>query len=140
MRRVPAILSCRNKQLAPLPALAATPGVPRLNVPTHTALAGDNFPGKSPTGKNGGGKLAGFFTPQQRVMSMMQARQQLKDMTPEQKRAYRKEQISKIVAMSPSEREKLKTDLQAQWDALPPGQKNRMEQRLAAQDSKTPAQ
>lgn len=85
-----------------------------------------------------GGKLAGLLTPEQRVVYMMQFRDQLRDMTPDQRHAFRHDQMTKVQAMSDSERAHLKTDLQAKWDALPQARKNMIEQRIAMR-SKTGA-
>jgi hypothetical protein len=77
------------------------------------------------------GKMAAFFTPEQRAMYMLDARAQVQDMTPEQRHAFRHDQMAKVMAMSDSERTHLKTDLQAKWDALPQARKDRIEQRIA---------
>jgi hypothetical protein len=77
------------------------------------------------------GKLLGLFTPEQRVMFVMGARDQVKDMTPEQRHAWRHDQVAKVVAMPAPEQAKLKADLQARWDALPQDRKDRIEQRIA---------
>lgn len=114
--------------LTPLPALAATP--PALQAEQSPAM-----PAPAGNRMGRGGKLAGFLTPQQRAVLLLSAQGQIKDMTPAQKQAFRKDQVKKILSMSDSERQKFKTDLQARWDALPPGQKNRLEQRLARQQA-----
>jgi hypothetical protein len=76
------------------------------------------------------GKLAGFFTPEQRVMYMLDARDQIHDMTPDQRKAFRHEQMAKVMAMSDGERMHLRTDLQAKWDALPQARKDKIERRI----------
>ena len=85
------------------------------------------------------GKLAGIFTPEQRAMYMMGARDQLRDMTPDQRHAWRQDQIARITAMPAAQQAKLKADLQARWDALPQARKDQIEQRIAArqQDRQT---
>jgi hypothetical protein len=87
----------------------------------------------------GKGKLARILTPEQRAMFMAEARGQTKDMTRDQRRAWRKDQIQKIAAMSPAERQAFQSGLQARWDALPPARKNRIEQRLAQRETPPPA-
>jgi hypothetical protein len=69
----------------------------------------------------GKGQLARILTPEQRAMFMADARGQTKDMTRDQRRAWRKDQIQKITTMSPTERQAFQSGLQARWDALPPG-------------------
>jgi hypothetical protein len=86
-------------------------------------------------GHGGKGKLARILTPEQRVLFMADAREQTKDMTRDQRRAWRKDQIRKIAAMSPTERQDFQSGLQARWDALPPARKNRIEQRLGEHGS-----
>ena len=70
---------------------------------------------------------------------MAEARPQLKAMTQDQRRAWRKDQVQKIMAMSPAERQAFLADLQARWDALPAARKNRLEQRLAQRETPPPA-
>jgi len=112
--------------LAPLPAMAATPPV----------LQADQSPTMpAPDGMGRGGKLGGVLTQEQRTMMLFEARDQMKDMTPEQRQAFRKEQVQKILALSPADRQKFQADLQAKWDALPQGQKDRIQQRLARQQT-----
>jgi hypothetical protein len=79
----------------------------------------------------GGGKLAGFLTPEQRAMLMMQSRDEVKEMAPDERKTYRRDEIAKLMGMSDGQREKLKADLQAKWDALPQKRKDRIEERLA---------
>jgi hypothetical protein len=110
--------------LAPFPVWAATPGAIQ-------AEQNPTMPGGDQMGR--GGKLAGFLSGEQRAMLLLDARDKIKDMTPEQRN--RKEQISKILAMSPADRQKFQSDLQAKWDALPQGQKDRLQQRLAQQQN-----
>jgi hypothetical protein len=111
----------------PLPVWAAQPGaVQALQSPP---------PADQGPGHGGEGKLARILTPEQRAMFMAEAREQTKDMTHDQRRAWRKDQIQKITAMSPSERQAFQSGLQARWDALPPARKNRIEQRLGEHGS-----
>ena len=84
----------------------------------------------------GHGRLHGFFTPEQRVMFMLGARDQTQGMTHDQRHAFRHDQIAKVKAMSDAERTKLRADLQAQWDALPQARKDRIEQRIAERQSR----
>jgi hypothetical protein len=113
--------------LAPLPVLAATPGALQAEQsPTMPSPAG--LKGK------GGGKLAAFLTPEQLAMFALGNRDQLKDMTPDQRKGWRKDQMAKVLGMSPADRQKFKADLQARWDGLPARQKARLSQRLASRD------
>jgi len=129
--RFPVILA--SLLLAGAPALAATPAA--LQAEQSPTMPGAD----APMGRHGG-KLAGFFTPEQRAMFLLQSRDQLKDMTKDQRHAWRQDQIQKVVAMSDSERSKFKADLQARWDALPQSQKDRIQQRLARFGGQNPAQ
>ncbi|HEX4272156.1 MAG TPA: hypothetical protein VHZ32_12245 [Rhizomicrobium sp.] len=120
--------------LAGAPALAATPAAVQAEqsptMPGADAPMGPRSVDGGLIGR-GGGKLGGLFTPEQRAMYLLGARDQVKDMTQDQRHAWRKEQVQKVMAMSDTERTKLKADLQAKWDALPQGQKDRIQQRLA---------
>jgi hypothetical protein len=107
---------------APLPLVAATQGAAQ-------AAQGPAMPG--PDARHHGGPLAGLLSPQQRVAFMIQAREQTKDMSRDQKRAWRKDQFQKLASMSESDRQKLRSDMQARWDALPADRKARIEQRMA---------
>lgn len=110
---------------APLPLLAATPAAVQ-------AAQGPVMP--SPDGgahHHGGGRLAGLLSPQQRVAFMIQAREETKGMSRDQKRTWRKEQFQKLSSMSDSDRQKFRSDLQARWDAMPADRKARIEQRMA---------
>jgi hypothetical protein len=113
---------------APLPGRAAIQTDPGAGV--HQLDSGSNF-----VGKGKGGKLAGFFTPEQRAILMRQERGDMQNMTPDEKKAYRKTQTAKILAMSETDRQKLKMGLQTQWDALPQKQKARIEQNLATREN-----
>jgi hypothetical protein len=112
--------------LAPLPAMAATP-------PALQAEQSPTMP--APDGLGRGGKLGSLLTQEQRAMMLFEVRDQMKDMAPEQRQTFRKEQVQKILAMSPADRQKFQADLQAKWDALPQDQKDRIQQRLARQQS-----
>ena len=96
-------------------------------------------PADQTPGHGGKGKLARTITPEQRAMFMADARRQTKDMTRDQRRTWRKDQIQKIAAMSPTERQAFQSGLQARWDALPPARKSRIEQRLAERETPPPA-
>jgi hypothetical protein len=115
----------------PLPVSAAQPGaVQALQSPP---------PADQGTGHGGKGKLARILTPEQRAMFMAEAREQTKDMTRDQRRAWRKDQVQKITAMAPTERQAFQSGLQARWDALPAARKTRIEQRLAQRETPPPA-
>jgi hypothetical protein len=73
-------------------------------------------------------------------MFAVQARTETKDMSQDQRKAWRKDQLAKFAAMSPADRQAFKTGLQAKWDALPEKQKARLQQRLARQQPATAAQ
>jgi hypothetical protein len=113
--------------LVPLSSFAATPGA----VQAEQSPAMPD-PGGAHGGK-GGGKLGGLLSPEQRAMFTFQARAQTKDMSQDQRKAWRKDQVAKLVSMSPTDRQAFKTGLQAKWDALPQAQKARLQQRLARQ-------
>jgi hypothetical protein len=110
----------------PLTSLAATAATPPV-------LQADQSPTMPAPGNARGGKLGGLLTGEQRAMLLFDARDKIKDMSPEQRKTFRKDQIARIVAMSPAERGKFQAGLQARWDALPQGQKDRIQQRLAGQ-------
>jgi hypothetical protein len=115
----------------PLPVSAAQPGaVQALQSPP---------PADQNPGHGGKGKLARILTPEQRAMFMADAREQTKDMTRDQRRAWRKDQVQKITAMAPTERQAFQSGLQARWDALPAARKTRIEQRLAQRETPPPA-
>jgi hypothetical protein len=80
----------------------------------------------------GGARMDGFFTPEQRAMFVMQAHDQVKDMTPDERKTFRHDQVARFMAMSDSDKARLKADLQAKWDALPDKRKARIEERIAA--------
>jgi hypothetical protein len=113
--------------LAPLSAFAATPG----------AVQAEQSPTMPDPGglKGKGGKLGGLLSPEQRAMFAVQARTETKDMSQEQRKAWRKDQMAKFAAMSPADRQAFKTGLQTKWDALPEKQKARLQQRLARQQT-----
>jgi hypothetical protein len=120
---------------APLPLMAATPAA--VQAEQSPAMPGpDGGPGRH----HGGGKLAEMFSPEQRAAFMLQAREQTKDMTQDQKKTWRKDQAQKVSSMSDTDRQKFKADLQARWDALPADRKARMEQRMTERNGPPPAQ
>ena len=80
----------------------------------------------------GGARMEQFFTPEQRIMFMAQARDQVKDMSPDERKTFRRDQVARLMSMSDSEKVKLKADLQAKWDALPQKRRDKIEQRIAA--------
>ena len=117
----------------PLTSMAAAPGAIQ-------AAQSPTMPG--PDGgfaRQGGGKLAVFLTPEQRAAFMLKAREETRDMSRDQRRAWRKDQVQKLVNMPDADRQKLKADLQARWDALPADRKARLEQRLAERSGPPPA-
>jgi|SRR5579871_1226568 len=119
---------------APLAAVAATPGAVQ-------AEQSPTMPG--PDGgfaRHGGGKLAAFLTPEQRAAFMLKAREETRDMSRDQRRTWRKDQVQKLAAMSDADKQKFRADLQARWDALPADRKARLEQRLAERGGPPPAQ
>jgi hypothetical protein len=77
-----------------------------------------------------GGRLGGIFTPEQRAMYMMDARDQMQAMTPDQKKSWRHDQVAKVMALSDGERKRLKAGLQAKWDALPKDRKDSIERNI----------
>ena len=115
---------------APLAVLAATP--PAVQAEQSPTMPGPAGLGHGPNHGNGG-KLAGLLNPQQRAMLMLQMRDQIKNMSPADRKAFRKTQTQKLLAMSAADRQKFASDLQAKWDALPQPQKDRLQQRLARQ-------
>jgi Protein of unknown function (DUF3106) len=130
---------------APLKWLFLTAGLLALSLPASANQPGalqalqTPPPADQALGHGGKGKLARILTPEQRVLFMADARGQTKDMTRDQRRAWRKDQIQKITAMSPTERQAFQSGLQARWDALPPARKSRIEQRLAQRETPPPA-
>lgn len=110
---------------APLPLLAATPGA--VQVAQAPAMPGPGGDARH----HGGGPLAGLLSPQQRIAFMIQAREETKDMSRDQKRAWRKDQFQKLASMSESDRQKLRSDMQARWDALPSDRKAQIQERMA---------
>ena len=134
MSRLKFLLLAAGLAALPVAALAQVPGAVQ-------AEQSPTMPG--PQGgfaRHGGGKLAAMFSPEQRAAFMLQARQATAGMTPDQRRAWRRDQVQRLIAMSGSDRQKFTADLQARWDALPPDRKNRIEQRLAQRNGPTPAQ
>lgn len=105
---------------APLAVQAASPSPP----PPQGDVNG-NFAGQSR-----GSGLLGFLSPEQRVIFMQQ--QGLRNMSAEQRKSWRSQEVQKLASMSQTDRDKLKSDLQKKWDALPQAQKDRIRQRLAA--------
>ena|SRR5689334_20471820 len=116
----------------PLAAQAATPAVVQ-------AQESPAMPGAD-AGRHHGGKLAAFLSPEQRAAFMLKAREETRDMSRDQRRAWRVDQIQKLSAMSDTDKQKLKADLQARWDALPADRKARIAQRLAERNGPPPAQ
>lgn len=109
---------------APLPLLAVPPAAAQ-------AAQAPATPGPDNGARHHGGRLARLLSPQQRVAFMLQAREETKGMSRDQKRTWRKEQFQKLSSMSDSDRQKFQSDLQARWDALPADRKARIEQRMA---------
>jgi hypothetical protein len=111
-------------------ALAAAPAGSQADAQSPTMPGGPFH-----TGKGGPGKLAGLLTPQQRAAFVLQARDETKNMTQDQRKAWRKDQTRKLLSMSAGDRQKFTGALQARWDALPDRQKARLNQRLAARNN-----
>jgi hypothetical protein len=118
----------------PLSAHAATPAV--VQAQESPAMPGPD----GGFGRRPGGKLAAFLSPEQRAAFMLKAREETRDMSRDQRQAWRKDQVQKLSAMSEPDKQKLKADLQARWDALPADRKARIEQRLAGRGGPPPAQ
>ena len=70
-------------------------------------------------------------------MFVLGARDQIKAMPQDQKKAFRQGQVRKLVSMSSTDRQRFVMDLQAKWDALPQKQKTQMEKRMARQAERT---
>jgi hypothetical protein len=107
---------------APLPLLVATPAA---------AQAAQGPAMQGPDVRHHVGPLAGLLSPQQRAAFMLKAREETKDMSRDQKRAWRKDQFQKLTSMSESDRQKLRSDMQARWDALPADRKAQIQERMA---------
>lgn len=135
--------------LAPVAALAQTPGA--VQAEQNPNMQGPNMPGPAMSGPAASGPgrnlarrarvnpLAGLFTPEQLSMFALENRAKLLTVPAEQRKAFRKQQVSSLLAMSQTDRQKLQMDLQAKWDALPPKQKNKIEARLAARQNQQAA-
>jgi hypothetical protein len=123
--------------LTPLPALAQTPGA--VQAAQSPAMPGPAMSGPGKVRKPRVNPLAGFLTPEQQSMYMVENRAKLQSVPAEQRKAFRKQQIGSLMAMSQSDRQKLQMELQAKWDALPPKQKTKMENRLAARAARQTA-
>lgn len=121
--------------LTALAALAAAPGA--VQAQQSPAMPG---PDGGFARHHGGGKLAAFLTPEQRAAFMLKAREETSDMSRDQRRAWRKDQMQKLAILSDTDKQKLKTELQARWDALPADRKARIQQRLADRNGPPPAQ
>lgn len=135
MSRLKFLLLAASLAATPMPLLAATPGA--VQAEQSPAMPG---PDGDFGGRHGGGKLAGMLTPEQRAAFMLGAREQTRDMSPDQRRAWRKDQVRKLGSMSEAERQKFTADLQARWDALPADRKARLQQRMAGRNGPPPAQ
>jgi hypothetical protein len=133
MFRFKSLIVAASLAVLPLPLLAATPGAVQAEQAPAMPGPGGGF------ARHGGGPLAGFLTPEQRVAFMLQARDETRDMNRDQRHAWRQGQMQKIQAMSDSEKQKFKADLQARWDGLPQDRKDRIEQRLAERKGPPPA-
>jgi len=132
MTRLKLLVLAAGLLAAPLPLLAATPGAVQ-------AAQGPAMPGPDGGfGRHHGGRLASFLSPEQRIAFMIQAREQTRDMSRDQRRAWRKDQMQKLASMNETDRQKLKSDLQARWDALPADRKDRIEHRLAERKGPPP--
>jgi Spy/CpxP family protein refolding chaperone len=81
-------------------------------------------------GGGGHGMMRGMFTPEERMMLMVDMHKATANMTDDQKQAYRKQQRQQFMAMSDADRAKYKADLDTRWAALPPDQKAAIQQRM----------
>ncbi len=135
MSRLRLLLLTASLAAMPLPLLAATPGA--VQAEQSPAMPG---PDDGLARQHQGGPLASMLTPEQRFAFMQEAREQTREMSPDQRRAWRKDQVGKLMNMSESDRQKFQAGLQARWDALPADRKNRIEQRLAQRNGPPPAQ
>lgn len=134
MLRFKTVFIAASLAALPLPLLAATPGA--IQAQQSPAMPG---PGGGFARHHRGGPLAAMLTPHQRVAFMLKAREETRNMTREQRRAWRRAQFHKIRNMSDSERQKFQADLQARWNALPQDRKDRIEERLARREGPPPA-
>ncbi|HXS08248.1 MAG TPA: hypothetical protein VN723_15765 [Rhizomicrobium sp.] len=132
MYRLKFLLLAASLAALPLVAQAATPAV--VQAQQSPAMPGPD------AGRHHGGKLAAFLSPEQRAAFMLKAREETRDISHDQRRAWRADQVQKLSAMSDTDKQKLKADLQARWDALPADRKARIEQRLAERNGPPPAQ
>ena len=132
MSRLKLLLLAAGIVSAPLCAMAATPGAVQ-------AEQSPAMPGPDSGFARHGGKLASFLTPEQRAAFFLKAREETRDMSRDERRSWRKDQVQKLVAMPDADRQKLKAELQARWDALPADRKARLEQRLAERSGPPPA-
>jgi hypothetical protein len=112
---------------------------PLLTAPVLAQTSAAPPPAKSTGRGHGGGRLESFLTPEQQAMFMMDARDQTKAMTEDQRKAWRQDQVQKLIAMSAGQRQDFKNGLQAKFDALPDKRKQRLEQRIAARAGTMPA-
>ncbi len=101
-------------------AMAAPPTADQVSVPQTDRVHHGKF-------------QAMFDSPNEFMMFRLQMHQATKDMTRDQKRAYRKEQIQKIRAMTDAQKASWRRDLEAQWNALPNARKARLAQRMDTQ-------
>ena len=135
MSRLKFLLLAASLAALPLTVSAATPAV--VQAQQSPAMPGpDGGFGRH----HGGSKLAAFLSPEQRAAFMLKAREETRDMSRDQRKAWRKDQMQKLASLSDTDRQKFKADLQARWDALPADRKARMEQRLAERGGPPPAQ
>jgi hypothetical protein len=135
------VFALKGEQSMRIPQIAI---LAQVLAPIFTAPAGAQSPAAPPppstfAGKGHGGRLNSFLTPEQQAMFMMEARDQLKTIAPDQRKAWRQRQVQKLMAMSVSERQDFKNGLQAKFDALPDKRKQRLEQRIAAREGQNPA-
>ena len=76
---------------------------------------------------------------EQRLQMSKDLREQFKQATPEERRAYRQKLHAKFKALSPEERKALRDKMRAQWEALTPAQKKELrDSRKAMIASMTP--
>jgi hypothetical protein len=123
MRMNFAVIAALAMVLAPL---SADPVLAQAAPPAAGTVAGNRH----------AGKLAAFLTPEQQAAFLLDAREQTKALSTDERKAWRQDQVHKLIAMSPAERQTFKTGLQAKWDALPDKRKQNLEQRIAARAAK----
>src|ERR1700743_3047959 len=99
MHRLKFLALTAGLAVVPLSVQAQTPGAVQAQQSPAMPGPDGNFAGHR-DGKMGGGKLAAFLTPEQRAAFMLKAREETHAMNPDQRKAWRKDQIQKLAGMS----------------------------------------